>query len=81
MHEGKGGREDVTYLKVSTPQQDLRSQRLAIGNHAPAPCRGVSLYGGFYTARPVRPQDVQRRRVSATVTGPPPRSCAGNGTR
>ena len=31
-------------------------------------------------ARPVRPQDAPRR-MSATVTGPPPRSCAGNGTR
>ena len=33
--------------------------------------------GGFYTARPVRLQDVLRD----IVIDPPPRSCAGSGTR
>ena len=51
------------------------------GEHAPAPWPGRDCTGQRrLAARPFRPQDA-RRRIAATVTGPPPRSCAGNGTR
>ena len=62
------------------PSTSVRTSRPG-GNHAPARCRGVTVRGQRrLAARPVRPQDA-RRRVSATVSGPPPRSCAGSGTR
>ena len=52
------------------------------GDHAPAPWPGrvTVRRQRRLAARPVRPQDA-RRRASATVSGPPPRSSAGSGTR
>ena len=50
--------------------------------HAPAPWPGrvTVRRQRRLAARPVRPQDA-RRRGSRAVSGPPPRSCAGSGTR
>ena len=65
---------------VVPPSTSVRTSRPG-GNHAPARCRGVTVRGQRrLAARPVRPQDA-RCRVSAAVSGSPPRSCAGSGTR
>ncbi len=71
----------LTAVSRTTLYSFMNTHGRRAGSHAPAPWPGRDCTGQRrLAAQPVRPQDALRR-VSATVTGSPPRSCAGSGTR
>ena len=71
----------LTAVSRTTLYSFMNTHGRRAGSHAPAPWPGRDCTGQRrLAAQPVRPQDA-RRRVPAAVTGPPPRSSAGNATR